>query len=189
MPDKRSSLIYDQYQKASQQFDYLVTGATGALCTYIVQTFKPKRIDASPYTLELLALAVLILSVILGFKMIESKVTGLAVNAAWLQSNERAGALTAALSNVPFGGGVNADTGEVITGHNISGKIATAQASSEQRKSELDKWARRSLRLYKWRNRTLAFGFVLLVVARLASPYWPYQPPAPQIQLIAPSLK
>ena len=173
MPDQRSLLAYDHYQKAAQQFDYLVTGATGALCTYILQTFKPKRIDLSPYTLELLALVVLILSVIVGFKMIEGKVTALGVNSEWLRSSERVGALVAALPNVPFNPGVNTQSGEMITSEKHHGEIGNAQASTKFRQVELDKWAKRSVRLYKWRNRTLACGFLLLVLARLASPYWP----------------
>src|ERR1035438_3180715 len=187
MSDQRSIAAYDHYQKASQQFDYLVTGATGALCTYILQTFKPKRIDLSPYTLELLALAVLIVSVVVGFKMIESKVTALGVNAEWLRSSERVGALVAALPNVPFSPGVNTQSGEMITSENISEKIGNAQASTKFRQAEIDKWGKRTLRLYKWRNRTLACGFLLLVLARLASPYWPSpSSPAPEVHSVAP---
>ena len=127
MSDERNIAAYDHYQKASQQFDYVVTGATGALCTYILQTFRPKRIDLSPYSLELLALLVLVVSVIVGFKMIESKVTGLGVNAEWLRNSARLGALVAALPKVSSTPGVNTESGEVITAENIAAKIANAQ--------------------------------------------------------------
>ncbi len=89
MADERSIIAYDVYQKATQQFDYAVTGGTGAMCTYILQTFKPKRVDFSPYSLELLALLVLIVSVILGFKLIESEVTLFRINTEWLRVNEQ----------------------------------------------------------------------------------------------------
>src|ERR1035441_3509500 len=123
MSDERSIITHGHYQKAAQQFDYLVTGATGALCTYILQTFRPKRIDLSPYTLELLALAVLILSVYLGFRMIEGKVTLLGQNAEWLRFNERRGALMAALPNIHLSPMVNTETGELFTAASLPGEL------------------------------------------------------------------
>jgi len=91
MADERSVIAYDLYQKAAQQFDYAVTGATGAICTYILQTFRPKRVDFSPYLLETLALLVLIASVIFGFKLIETKVAALMANTEWLHTRETLG--------------------------------------------------------------------------------------------------
>ena len=179
MPDQRSILTHDQYQKAAQQFDYLVTAATGAMCTYILQTFRPKRIDVSPYTLELLALLVLVSSAIVGFKMIEGKVTLLGANAEWLRSHERLGALTSALPNILQSPVVNTETGEVFNAQGLTAEIYRLQARVGSLKADLDRWAARCLSLYRWRNRTLACGFVLLVLARLASPYWQPTPASP----------
>ena len=169
MANERSIIAYDVYQKAAQQFDYAVTGATGAMCTYILQTFKPKRVDFSPYTLELLALAVLIASVILGFKLIESKVTMFMMNSEWLRVNEQLGTLVGNFSQFP---GVNLCSGEVMAPESAAREIPLLQEKSKAVRTALDNRGAGCFLLYKWRNRCLASGFLLLVLARLSAPYW-----------------
>lgn len=169
MADERSTATYDIYQKAAQQFDYAVTAATGAMCTYILQTFKPKRIDFSPYTLELLSLLVLIASVFLGFKLIESKVTLIRINMEWLRLNEQLGTLIGNYSRFP---GVNLCSGEIMTPESAAREIPLLQEKSKLLKTALDHRGDVCSRLYLWRNRCLASGFVVLVLARLSAPYW-----------------
>jgi hypothetical protein len=169
MADERSVIAYDLYQKAAQQFDYAVTGATGAMCTYILQTFKPKRVEFSPYTLELLALLVLIASVILGFRLIETKVTLLSANMEWLHTNERLGSYVADFHQFP---GVNRLSGEVMTPERVAQEIPLLQEKAKAIKAVLDRRGNTCLRLYKWRNRCLLSGVLLLVLARLSAPYW-----------------
>jgi hypothetical protein len=169
MADERSIIAYDVYQKAAQQFDYAVTGATGAMCTYILQAFKPKRVDFSPYTLELLALLVLIASVILGFKLIQSKVTLLKINTEWLRVNEQLGTLVGNFSQFP---GVNLCSGEIMTPESASREIPLLQEKSKAARTALDHRGDVCSLLYKWRDRCLVSGFLLLVLARLSAPYW-----------------
>lgn len=167
-PDPRSIYVHNLYQKAAQQFDYLVTGATGAVCTYILQTLQPRRIDLSLATAELLALLILIVSVILGFKLIESKVTTLRLNQEWLAHSERLGALLAALPQFP---GVSQETGEIVTPAGAAQEVPVLQEKVLLIKEVLDHRSAVCGRLYVWRNRCLAGGFLLLVLARLAGPY------------------
>lgn len=169
MADEQSRITYDVYQKAAQQFDYAVTGATGAICTYVLQTLRPKRVDFSPYTLELLALLVLIASVILGFKLLESKVTLLRVNTELLRGSEELGALVA---NYPHLGGVNLQSGELLTPERAKRETALLREKSSAAKAALFHREDVCGRLYVWRNRCLASGFLLLVLARLSAPYW-----------------
>jgi hypothetical protein len=172
MADDRSVVALDVYHKAAQQFDYAVTGATGAICTYILQTFKPKRVDVSPHSLELVALLVLVLSLFIGFKLLESKIVVHQANAAWLGHNERLGALVKALPDLAFGPAVNIRSGEVSDAQSVATEIPVLQDRIHSSKANLDKWAGRCLRLYRWRNRSLGTGFLLLVFARLSAPYW-----------------
>jgi hypothetical protein len=169
MADERSIAAYDIYQKAAQQFDYAVTGVTGAMCTYVLQTFKAKSIDFSPYTLELLSLLVLIASVFLGFKLIESKVTLTRLNTEWLRLNEQLGTLIGNFSRFP---GVNLCSGEIMTPESAAREIPLLQEKSKLLKTALDHRGDVCSSLYLWRNRCLASGFLLLVLARLSAPYW-----------------
>jgi hypothetical protein len=172
MADDRSVIALDIYQKAAQQFDYAVTGATGAICTYVLQTFKPKRLDFSPHSLELVALLILILSVFLGFKLLESKIVVHQANSTWLGYKERLGSLVTSLPSLALYPAVNAMSGEAMTAQSAVAEIPMLERRIEASKAELDEWASRCLRLYRWRNRSLSTGFLLLVAARLSAPYW-----------------
>jgi hypothetical protein len=169
MADERSVVAYDLHQKAAQQLDYAVTGATGAMCTYILQTFKPKRLDFSQYTLEMAALLVLVASVILGFKLLENKVTLVRVNTELLHVGEELGALT---GNYPHFPAVNLQSGEVMTPERAQQQIALLREKVKAAGTALHKRGDVCARLYIWRNRCLGSGFLLLVLARLSAPYW-----------------
>jgi hypothetical protein len=169
MADERSMITYSFYQKAAQQFDYAVTGATGAVCTYILQTFKPRRVDFSPCTLETVALLVLIASVVLGFKLLESKVTLVKINTSLLDVSEELGTLAGYYSRLPA---VNVQSDEVLTPEKAAREIALLREKSTAARTALDHRNNVCGRLYVWRNRCLASGFLLLVLARLSAPYW-----------------
>ena len=169
MADERSTVVYDIYQKAAQQFDYAVTGATGAMCTYILQTLKPKRVDFSPYSLETLALLVLIVSVIFGFKLLESKVKLLKVNTDLMRVGDELGARTA---NYPSLGGLNLQSGEVLTPERMAQETALLRANLTAIRTAIHMQGDVCTRFYVWRNRCLVSGFLLLVLARLSAPYF-----------------
>jgi len=71
MNTERSDKVHEYLRQSSEKFDYFVTGITGTLCVYIIQTFQAEKISISPNTLELLSLLTLITSVFAGFKRIE----------------------------------------------------------------------------------------------------------------------
>jgi hypothetical protein len=64
------------YHDAAVKYDYYVTGAAGAVCAFVVTSFKPERLAISANSLELLALLVLLFSVIAGFKRIHNNLWG-----------------------------------------------------------------------------------------------------------------
>ena len=47
MSSEKVTLIYKATQEAQQRFEYFVTGLTGAMFTYITQTYTPQKLDLS----------------------------------------------------------------------------------------------------------------------------------------------
>ena len=161
---------YEHWRDASQRFDYFVTGATGALCAYIAQHLEPKRLGLSPYTLELLALGVLIVSIVLGFKLIEDKVHLLKASAQKLAKEELYGALIS-----KFRGGylINQPSGDILGPETVTTQIAGLPIEISFLKEKEDKLVESSGVAYRWRNRSLILGVSLLAISRIIIPYFP----------------
>ncbi len=62
------------YRDASKSFSYFVTGGSGTLIAYLGEHWIPVHIGFNPGSLELFAIVLLIISVLAGFKMLESDV-------------------------------------------------------------------------------------------------------------------
>jgi len=71
---ERSLIAHKYWQQADERFDYFITGVTGAMCAYLVQTMTINPISFSPNSLELAGLAVLLISTYLGIKRIETAI-------------------------------------------------------------------------------------------------------------------
>jgi hypothetical protein len=72
---KRSLIAYEHAREGSQRFEYFILGVSVGLCAYIGQTLSPQKLGFSPYTLEVCSLVVLIASIVVTFKLIESVIT------------------------------------------------------------------------------------------------------------------
>jgi len=60
----------------------------------------------------------------------------------------------------------------VMTPESAAREIPLLQEKSKAGRTALDRRGAVCFLLYKWRNRCLASGFLLLVFARLSAPYW-----------------
>ena len=89
MSTARSDGVHEKWRESTEKFDYFILGVVGALCAYISQTFKPERIGLNPGTLELLALLVLVLGAVFGFRRVEQVNLVTLVNYRILHANER----------------------------------------------------------------------------------------------------
>ena len=171
MSDERSFELYGTHQEVSQKFDYFVLGATGAVCAYILQTFRPQRIAMSPNTLELVAVLLLVASVFAGFRRIESTVSIARGNHDLAKLTEERDALWEASQG-----------GQTAVRRQGSGEIESAeQARTRMQQLTISRAALREVMdettvprakfWYQTRNRLIAAGVLTLIAARIWAAY------------------
>jgi hypothetical protein len=79
--DNRRLIEFGYYREGLQRFEYFIVGVSLALCGYVGQTLHPEKLTfLSAYTIEVISLALLILSAGVGFKRIESLVQIIRLN-------------------------------------------------------------------------------------------------------------
>lgn len=146
----------------------IIFGMTGTLCAYISQTFAVKPLSVSPQTLELVALLVLVLSVIAGFKRIELSLTVARYNAHTLRVQEQKGQLVSKSQGTHL---VNSATGEVLDPIAVQTKIMALSEILPEFEQGMRKSAEWGGRWYHIRNWLLMVGFLMLVASRVWSAY------------------
>jgi hypothetical protein len=96
MAGDNRSLIESGYYQGLQRFEYFIVGASLALCAYVGNTLHPEKLAfLSAYTMEVVSLALLILSAGVGLKRIESLVQISRLNGQLLDAIEKRGAVMA----------------------------------------------------------------------------------------------
>jgi hypothetical protein len=170
MMTQRSDAAYSFWRESSERFDYFVTGLTGALVAYVGQTIQAHRIGTSPESVELLALVVLVASVMLGFKRIETNVEIFKLMHKRLYNEESRGNLLSTFQGKPV---INKSTGDVMGPAEVLQQAQEHQLHVEAIEEVTNKLIKESGQLYAWRNRTLVAGFALLVGSRILPAYLP----------------
>ena len=100
MAGDNRSLIESGYYQGLQRFEYFIVGASLALCAYVGHTLHPEKLTfLSAYTMEVVSLALLILSAGVGLKRIESLVQISRLNGQLLDAIEKRGAVMAEKPN------------------------------------------------------------------------------------------
>ena len=98
--DNRSLIESGYYREGLQRFEYVIVGVSLALCAYVAQTLHPEKLAfLSAYTIEVVSLALLILSAGVGLKRIESLVQISRLNSQLLDAIEKRGAIMTAKPN------------------------------------------------------------------------------------------
>jgi hypothetical protein len=167
--EERSITAFKRHSEESLKFDYFITGLNGALCAYIVQGWKPQKLDhLGPELLEVSALVLLFLAAVAGFKRIETSVFVLTLNHTWLHSKETRGAMMKVINECGGRVGYNLESGDVVTPQQAMMRYEALTSEVEAVKEKLDKVSGKALRWYKWRNRLLLSGFLILLIARSA---------------------
>ncbi len=171
MGTERSDKAYAAYVEASQKFDYFVVGLSVALVGYLGAGFRAVPLGWNPPTVELAAIAALLLSAIAGLKRIESNVTLLGTSQRRLWEQEAAGGMKSAA----MGGGpaLNKGTGQVLGSAQLITEAYRHQIVAEVMTRQLEQIAQQCDRWYRVRNFLLVFGLALLVLARLLVAYIP----------------
>jgi len=168
MSNARSDTAYNYWREASEKFDYYVTGLTGALAAFVGQALHPVPVGLNASTLELAALASLVVSIIVGFKRIETNVHLLSIQSRQTYLQEVAGSSMVASQQKAA---INASTGDIYTPQQLVQRAVESKAGAAALDTKFAKLQRVALRYYNWRNVTLLVGFALLVAARILPAY------------------
>jgi hypothetical protein len=168
MSSNRSDTVYGYYRESSDKFDYFITGISGALVAFVGQNISPVRIGWNSGTVELLGLTVLLGSLLLGFRRIETNVTVFQLMHQRLHREEGRGNLLAAYQG---GTMLNSSTGDVLSPIEIEALALNLKAEKEVIAEKLEELSSQSGRFYRWRNRLLLAGFILLITARILPAY------------------
>jgi hypothetical protein len=171
MAGDNRSLIESGYYQGLQRFEYFIVGVSLALCVYIGYTLHPEKLTfLSAYTIEVVSLALLILSTGVGLKRIESLVQTSRLNGQLLDAIEKRGAVMAAKPD---------SEGLIVVKY--PGRLLTSEAAANWVRELNDKIrvlhhmieteTTRAERLYKWRNRLLLMGLCGLVLSKVLAPY------------------
>jgi hypothetical protein len=169
--DDRSLIEFGYYREGLQRFEYFIVGVSLALCAYVGQTLHPEKLRLlSAYTIEVVSLALLIVSALVGLKRIQSLIQLSRLNGQLLDANEKRGEIVKA---IPHAQGliVNEVSGEALS---IEAAEKWRRELTEKIKSLrklMEKERTRAAGLYTWRNTLLLIGFCGLVFAKVLAPY------------------
>jgi hypothetical protein len=96
--DDRSLIEFGYYREGLQRFEYFIVGVSLALCAYVGQTLHPEKLRLlSAYTIEVVSLALLIVSALVGLKRIQSLIQLSRLNGQLLDANEKRGEIVKAI--------------------------------------------------------------------------------------------
>ena len=168
MSTSRSDGVYEKWRESTEKFDYFVLGVLGALCAYVSQTYKAERLGFNPGTLDLLAVLVLVLAAVFGFRRIEAVNLATRINHRILYANERRGVLVSVIQTGP---GINTQTGQTYTPEYAASQVPQLTKQIEQLKPELEGAKKNAQRYYRLRNAFTLVGFLMLVSAKLYAAY------------------
>lgn len=168
MSNTRSDGVYEKWRDSVEKFDYFFLGTLGALCAFISQTYKPEKIGMNSGTAELIALLILVLGVVFGFRRIESTNIITSINHKILYASERRGAMVAIIQN---GNSTNIQTGEIYTPELARTEADRLTQQMNQLEFQIEHWKKQANRTYKLRNMLTFCGFLILVAAKVLSAY------------------
>ena len=169
--DNRSLIEFGCYRESLQRFEYFIVGVSLALCAYVGYTLDPEKLTLlSPYTIEAISLALLILSAGIGLKRIELLVQISRWTGHLLDAIEKRGAVMASKPNSE-GLIVVKYPGRLLTMEEAANWVRELNDRIPVLHHMVEKETSRADSLYKWRNRVLLIGVCGLVLSKVLTPY------------------
>jgi hypothetical protein len=171
MAGDNRSLIESGYYQGLQRFEYLIVGGSLALCAYVGHTLHPEKLTfLSPYTMEVMSLALLVISAGVGLKRIESLVQISRLNGQLLDAIEKRGAVMTAK---PDSDGliIVKNPGRLLTSEEAANWVRELNDKIPILHHMIENETTRTERVYKWRNRLLLIGFCGVVLSKILTPY------------------
>jgi len=146
-------------------------GVSLALCAYVGQTLHPEKLRLlSAYTIEIVSLALLIVSAGVGLKRIESLIQLSRLNGQLLDAIEKRGEVTLAKPNSE-GVIINEISGEAYSREAIANWIRELNVKIKGLRGMIEKETTSAASRYTWRNRLLLVGFCGLILSKVLAPY------------------
>jgi len=169
--DNRSLVEFGYYRESLQRFEYFIVGVSLAVCAYVGHTLHPEKLTfLSTYTIEVVSLALLILSAGIGLKRIESLVQISRWNGHLLDAIEKRGAVMAAKPNSE-GLIVVKYPGRLLTMEAAANWVCELNDRIPVLHHMIENATTRADTLYKWRNRLLLVSLCGLVLSKVLTPY------------------
>jgi hypothetical protein len=169
--NNRSVNEFGYYREGLQRFEFFLVGVSLALSAYIGLTLHPEKLRfLSPYTIELISLALFIVSAGMGLKRIESLVKVSRLNGELLDSIEKRGAVMVSKPNFE-GLIVIENPGRLLTMEAAADWVTVLNEKIPVVHHMIEKETTRAEGLYKLRNRLLLIGFCGLVLSKILTPY------------------
>ena len=169
--DNRSLIEFGYHRESLQRFEYFIVGVSLALCAYVGQALHPEKLKfLSAYTIEVVSLALLILSAGVGLKRIKSLVQISRLNGQLLDAIEKRGEVIVAKPNFE-GLFVVKYPGRILTREEAANWLRNLNDTINALHHIIENETIRAESLYKWRNRLLLIGFCGLVLSKVLTPY------------------
>jgi hypothetical protein len=169
MPTDRSDKLYTNWRESTEKFDYFILGVISALCAFIGQGYKASKLGLNANTLELIALLLLVLAAVAGFRRIEKTLLVTFINHRQLHAYEARGGM---IAKMPEGRTlINEATGQTYSPQEAVQRVAELTKSIEQFELQLEPIKKAAMRQYHLRNGLTLIGFLLLLGARVWSAY------------------
>jgi hypothetical protein len=167
--DSGVSEAWEAYREASQRFEYFILGVSVALVAYAGKTLEPEKFGFTPYTVEVVALFLLVASVVVGFKRVEQIILAHHINIDVLHFQDRRGAMAKAF--IEGGDRVIPHLGELWKPADMKKELENLDHAIPQRQELAANLNNTISRLYRWRNWLLACGFLGFFFAKILTPY------------------
>jgi hypothetical protein len=172
MADEKSMMVYARSTESQDKFDYFMATITGAILTYILQKYQPAKWCWNAATLEPIGLILLFLSFFFGLLRIQATMLVYRHNCDCLRAGEMKGSLIDAYESGTIASGIEPSSGRIITRAEMPNIINEYQEREKSEDEARKKHSNSAHTYFVWRNRLLVIGFLILLMAKMLSPYF-----------------
>lgn len=171
MAGDNRSLIEAGYYQGLQRFEYFIVGVSLTLCAYVGYTLHAEKLTfLSAYTIQIIALALIILSAGMGLKRVESLIQTTRLNGQLLDAIEKRGAVMATKPDAE-GLIVVKYPGRLLTSEAAANWVRELNEKIRALHHMIETETTKAERIYKYRNGLLLIGFCGLVLSKILTPY------------------